>query len=168
MSTDVPDSTPRTLELEVPADEPVIRFRRFLRAPRDLVFRVMTDPAHLKHWWGPRSMELVAADADVRVGGTYRYVSRAADGQEFAFRGEYREIDPPRRVVQTSVFEGWPDAESVEEMDLVEVAGGTMVHGLVTHTSIANRDGHVASGMEPGMRETYERLDELLATLVTT
>ncbi|MGF1647562.1 MAG: SRPBCC family protein [Kineosporiaceae bacterium] len=158
--------TPGDLELDIPADEPVIRFRRFLRAPRDLVFRVMSEPEHRRHWWGPRSLDLVVAEADLRVGGTYRYVSRTPDGQEFAFHGEFREVDPPRRVVQTSVFEGFPDAESVEAMDLVEVDGGTMVHGLVTHSSIANRDGHVNSGMEPGMRETYERLDELLAALV--
>jgi uncharacterized protein YndB with AHSA1/START domain len=160
--------TPGTLELEIPADQPVIRFRRFLRAPRDLVFRVMTGPEHRRSWWGPRSLDLVVAEADLRVGGTYRYVQRAPDGQEFGFRGEFREIDPPRRVVQTFVFEGYPDAESVEAMDLVEVDGGTMVHGLVTHTSMANRDGHVNSGMEPGMREAYERLDDLLATLVTS
>lgn len=167
MTADTP-RTPSSLELEVPADEPVIRFRRFLRAPRDLVFRVMTEPEHRRSWWGPRALELVVAEADLRVGGTYRYVQRAPDGQEFAFRGEFREIDPPRRMVQTFAFEGFPEAESVEAMDLVEVEGGTMVHGVVTHTSMANRDGHVNSGMEPGMRETYERLDEVLATFVTT
>lgn len=156
---------PQTLELEVPADEPVIRFQRFFAAPRDLLFRVMTAPEHMRHWWGPRSMELVSAEVDLRVGGAYRLVQRAPDGQEFVFRGEYREIDAPRRVVQTSVFEGWPGAESVDTMEFEGVEGGTLCRGEVRHSSVENRDGHVNSGMEPGMRETYERLDELVQQL---
>ena len=151
-----------TLTLDIPTDEPVIRFERFVAAPPELVFRAMTEPAHLRNWWGPRAGEMTTCEVDLRVGGGYRFVL-ALGGHEAAFHGTYREIDPPRRVVQTFVFEGAPDHEAVETMVLEPVEGGTLLRGETRHASIAARDGHVASGMEGGMRETYERLDELLA-----
>jgi len=155
-----------TLTLDIPTDEPVIRFERFVAAPPELVFRAMTEAEHLPHWWGPRGTRMRACEIDLRVGGSYRFVL-AAGQDEAAFHGTYREIDPPRRVVQTLVYEGAPDHEAVETMTLEAVPGGTLLRGETRHASLGARDDHVASGMEGGMRETYERLDELLATLRT-
>lgn len=151
------------LDLDVPADEPVIRYSRFLRAPRELVFRVFTEPEHLRRWWGPRVLENVVCEVDLRVGGGYRIVQRAPDGQEFAFHGRYRELDPPRRVVSTFVFEGAPDHPAVETLVLEEADGGTLIHVETRHDSLSSRDAHVASGMEAGLRESHERLDDVLA-----
>lgn len=155
-----------TLTLDIPTDEPVIRFERFVAAPPELVFRAMTEPEHLRNWWGPRQGEMTTCEVDLRVGGGYRFVL-SSGGHEAGFRGTYRELDPPRRVVQTFVYEAMPDHEAVETMVLEPVEGGTLLRGETRHDSIASRDGHVASGMEGGMRETYERLDELVAELRT-
>jgi uncharacterized protein YndB with AHSA1/START domain len=127
------------------------------------VFRVFTEPERLRNWWGPRVLQNVVCEVDLRVGGGYRIVQRAPDRQEFAFRGEYRELDPPRRVVSTFVFEGAPDHQAVETLVLEEADGGTMIHVETRHDSLASRDAHVASGMEVGLRESHERLDDLLA-----
>ncbi len=153
---------PRELELQVPTDEPVIRFRRFVAAPPELVFELLTTPAHMRRWLGPRSLEMTSCEVDLRVGGTWSYTYRAPDGSEFAFHGEYLEVEPPHRAVQTFVFEGYPDAVATETMALQPVEGGTLLVGESRHTSFAHRDAHVASGMESGMTESYTRLDELI------
>ncbi len=154
-----------TLELDIPAGQPTIGFRRFVKAPPELVFDVMTDPQHVPHWWGPRGLELVVCEMDLRVGGRWRFVSQAPDGQQFGFHGEYREIDRPHRVVQTFVFEGAPDHEAVDTLTFQPAEGGTLLVGEMVHDSVESRDAHVASGMAAGMEETYLRLDELLASL---
>jgi uncharacterized protein YndB with AHSA1/START domain len=157
--------TTTTLEITIPADEPVIAVRRFVKAPPDLVFDAWTKPEHLSRWWGPRRLELVVCEVDLRVGGGYRMVHRAPDGQEFGFHGEYREIDPPHRLVSTFVYEGAPDHMAVETLTLEAMDGGTLLHTSTVHDSTEARDMHVASGMEEGMTESHERLDELLASL---
>lgn len=153
------------LEISIPPDEPVIAFRRFVKAPPALVFAAWTDPEHLPHWWGPRRLELVVCEIDLRVGGGYRFVSRAPDGQEFGFHGEYREIQPPHRLVSTFVYEGAPDHEALDTATFEALEGGTVISGISIHDSVASRDAHVAAGMEGGMSESYERLDEWLASL---
>jgi uncharacterized protein YndB with AHSA1/START domain len=154
-----------TLELHIPPDEPVIEFSRFVKAPPELVFHMWTKAEHLQRWWGPRALELDVKELDVRVGGTYHFVHRAPDGQEFAFRGEFREVDPPHRLVLTFVFEGAPDAYAIDTLELEPVEGGTMIHSISRHHSIEGRDMHVANGMELGMNESMQRMDELLAFL---
>ena len=156
--------TSQKLEIETPADEPVIAFRRFVKAPPKLVFQAYTDPELLKLWWGPRYLELAVCEIDLRVGGSYRFVHRAPDGQEFGFHGEYREIDAPHKLVNTFVFEGAPEHEALDISVFEEVDGGTMVIGRSVHDSIEARDMHIASGMEQGMIETYDRLDELVTS----
>jgi len=99
----------------------------------------------------------------VRVGGTWRLVHRAPDGAEFVFYGELLELDPPRRRVGTFVWEGAPEDKAVETMELESVEGGTLLKTTTVHTSVAARDMHVANGMEGGVVESYERLDELVA-----
>lgn len=161
-STPAPVTHPK-LELEIPPDEPVIIYHRFVKAPPQLVFEAFTEPRHLRNWWGPRRLEVVECEVDLRVGGAWRLVSRAPDGQEFAFRGEFRVIDPPRTLEQTFVFEPVPDHYSVDTATFEQVEGGTIVHGRSVHDTLMARDMHVASGMESGMRESMERLDEVVA-----
>jgi uncharacterized protein YndB with AHSA1/START domain len=154
--------TTTALDITTPADEPVIRTRRFVKASPDLVFEAWTNPDHLRNWWGPRRLEMVVCEVDLRVGGGWRFVHRAPDGQEFAFYGKYLEVDPPNRLVATWTWEGMPDDEAIETLVLEAVAGGTMVCGEARHKNIADRDQHIENGMESGMTETYERLDELV------
>ena len=156
------------LRISTPIDEPVVRFQRFVNAPPALAFEVWTDPEHLRHWWGPRALTLVVSEVDLRVGGAYRFVSRAPDGQEFAFHGVYREIQPPRHLVSTFVYEGLPDNEVVETVTFEPAQGGTLISSLSVHASLAARDVHVATGMEGGLTESHVRLDELLESMQAT
>jgi uncharacterized protein YndB with AHSA1/START domain len=152
------------LEIEIPQDEPVVIFRRVIKAPPELVFRMYTEPEHLRRWFGPRHLELVVCEIDLRVGGRYRLVHRAPDGQEFAFHGEYRMIEPPHRLVKSFVYEGTPDNEAVDTFTFAPVAGGTLIACRTVHSSIAARDAHVAYGMEDGLTDSYQRLAELTAS----
>ena len=157
--------TAATLEIEAPADEPTIVTRRVIKAPPALLWDAWTKPEHMRRWLGPKRLEMVHCEVDLRVGGSYRFVHRAPDGQEFGFHGVYREIDKPRRLVSTFVFEPWPDLEAVDTLTFEEVDGGTLVTTSSRHSSIEARDGHLAGGMEGGMTEGYERLDALVAAL---
>ncbi len=152
-------------EISTPAGEPVIHMRRFFQAPPELVYRACTEGELLRRWWGPRRLEVSECEIDLRVGGTWRIVQRAPDGMEFAFHGEFLELDPPHRRVGTFVFEGAPEHEAVETLELEGVGGGTMLTSTTRHGSVAARDMHVANGMEQGMIESNERLEELLASL---
>ena len=156
----------RKLEIIAEPDKPTIVTHRTVDAPRDLVFEVMMDPKHIKHWMGPAALEMVSGESDLRVGGKYRYVFRAPDGMEFAFSGIYKEIDRPTKAVRTYVFEPFPDAEAIETMTLDEKNGKTTITTLTVHKNVQNRDGHLADGrMEVGMTEGYARMDKLLASL---
>jgi uncharacterized protein YndB with AHSA1/START domain len=158
--------TSRKLEVIAAPDEPTIVTRRTFDAPRALVFDAWTKPEYIKRWMGPRNMEMVVCEVDLRVGGGYRFVHRAPDGQEFGFHGTYREISRPDRLVSTYVFELFPDAESLETLVLEERDGQTTAITTTVHKTIQNRDGHLANGaMEAGMNDGYARLDELLPGL---
>ena len=157
--------TAATLEIVAPTGEPTIITRRVIKAPPALLWDVWTKPEHMRRWLGPKRLEMVECEVDLRVGGSYRFVHRAPDGQEFAFHGVYREIDEPHRLVSTFVFEPWPDHEAVDTLTFEEVHGGTLVTTSSRHSSIEARDGHLAGGMEGGMTEGYERLDALVAAL---
>lgn len=150
-------------EIRTPAGEPVIEVRRCFKAPPELVYRVVTEAEYLRRWWGPRRLEIAECNVDLRVGGGWRVVHRAPDGTEFAFHGTFLELDPPRRRVGTWVYEGWPEHEATETMVLEPVEGGTLLTSTMVHDSVESRDQHVASGMETGIVEGYERLDEVLA-----
>ena len=156
------------LRISTPVDEAVVRFQRFVNAPPALVFEMWTDPEHLRHWWGPRALTLVVREIDLRVGGAYRFVSRAPDGQEFAFHGVYREVERPRQLVSTFVYEGLPDNEVVETVTFEPVNGGTLISSLSVHASLEARDAHIATGMEGGLTESHTRLDELLESMHAT
>ena len=145
----------------LPSDTEILITRSF-EAPRLLVWDALTTPRHLLRWWGPAWCPLVACTVDLRVGGHWRYLSLLDNGEELGWHGTYQEIVVAERIVSTEVFEGFPDAESVNMMTLTEHDGVTTLRTLVQHSSRENRDGHVESGMEGGMQDTFNRLDTLL------
>ncbi len=152
-------------EITIPAGEPIITIRRYFKAPPELVYRAVTEGEFLRRWFGPRRLEVSECEVDLRVGGTWRIVHRAPDGMEFAFHGEFLELDPPRRRVGTFVYEGAPEHQAVETLVLEPVEDGTMVTSTNRHSSLEARDMHVANGMEQGIIESNERLEELLASM---
>ena len=154
----------KTLSVETPSDLEIVMTRVF-DAPRDLVFEAHTSCEHLARWWGPRGYEVSECDIDFRPGGAWRIVHRDPDGEEYAFRGEYREIVRPERIVWTFEFEGMPGNVSVETMTLEEHDGKTTLTAVSVFDSVEARDGMLQSGMEEGAAETYERLDEYLELL---
>jgi uncharacterized protein YndB with AHSA1/START domain len=140
---------------------------RVFDAPRDLVFQTMMDPALIPQWWGPRRYKTVVDKMDPRVGGTWRFGNIADDGGEHWFRGEYREIVPNERVVQTFEYEPFAGHVSVDTMTLEDLGQGrTLVRVRSVFATKEDADGMIQSGMESGARETYERLDEVLAARV--
>jgi len=134
-------------------------------APRDLVWKAMTDPALMSRWWGLRKYRTVVDELDARPGGKWRMRNIAADGGEHAFRGEFREVVPLERIVWTFEYEPLPGHISVEEMTLTERDGRTLLTVRNQFSSKEDLEGMVNSGMESGARESYERLDELVAEL---
>jgi uncharacterized protein YndB with AHSA1/START domain len=142
-----------------------IRMERVFDAPRDLVFKVYTDPELIPEWWGLRDATTVVDRMDVRPGGGWRFVIRQADGSETAFRGTYREIIPPERIVQTFEWEGMPGHVAVETATFEDLGDRTKVITTSLFHTTEERDGMLESGMEGGANETYARLDELLARL---
>ena len=149
-------------QITIPPGEPVIKVRRFFKAPPELLYRVITEGEFLRRWWGPRRLEVAECDVDLRVGGTWRVVHRAPDGTEFVFHGEFLELTPPWRRVGTWVWEGATEHKATETLVLEPVDGGTMLVSTMVHTSVEARDMHVANGMEGGIIESHERLDEVL------
>jgi uncharacterized protein YndB with AHSA1/START domain len=154
----------RLATVTTPSDRE-IHVKREFDAPRDRVFAAYTDPKLVPEWWGPRGTTTVVDVMDVRAGGSWRFVSRDADGREDAFRGTYREVAPPDRIVQTFEWEGMPGHVSVETAVFEDLGDRTRVVTTTTFHTTEERDGMLGSGMEKGMNETYQRLDELLARL---
>ena len=151
--------------VSLPSDREILVTRVF-DAPRALVFRAHIDPALLPLWWGPRYLTTEVDQFDVRPGGAWRIVQRAPDGGEHGFRGEFREIAAPERIVQTFEYEGMPGHIIVQNLTFTEQDGKTTLTTHEVYASPEDRDGMLASGMEGGMHETYARLDELLAQQV--
>lgn len=151
--------------VSLPSDREILITRSF-DAPANVVFEAWTSPDYVKRWYSDDAAPVVTCDIDLRVGGSWRYVIRTEDGTEFAWHGTYQEIDPPRRLVSTEVFEGFPDAEAVNTLTLAEHDGTTTLTVNVLHASKENRDGHVNSGMEGGMQQALDRLEDVVT--VTT
>jgi uncharacterized protein YndB with AHSA1/START domain len=148
----------------LPTDTQILITRQF-DAPRHLVFKAWTTPELIKRWWGGDRGEVTSAEVDLRVGGMWRFVMTATGGFEVAFHGEYREIVPNERVVSTDVFEAFPDGEAVVTNTFTEVQGRTTVTILVDHANQENRDAHINSGMEGGMNEAMDHLEQVALTL---
>jgi uncharacterized protein YndB with AHSA1/START domain len=157
--------TTKTHETEITLDDkvPLVRITREFDAPPEKVFRAHTDPELLVQWLGPRSLEMKIDHFDCRPLGSYRYV-HSRDGEEFGFHGCFHEVRPNELIVQTFTFEGAPDHVALEKMELEDIGNGrTRLTATSLVDSFEDRDAFVASGMEDGVREGYERLDEVLA-----
>lgn len=154
-----------TTTLELRGDRELIITRSF-RAPPRLVFQAWTQPEFVRRWWAPKSrgVEIVECTAQVEVGGRYRYLLRHGDA-EFGFSGRYTEISPPRRLVYTQVFENFPGLEAIITVTFEERDGHTFMSSHELYPSAEARDGALASGMEEGMRETMDQLDDLVRSL---
>jgi uncharacterized protein YndB with AHSA1/START domain len=139
-----------------------IKMVRVFDAPRTLVFAAHSSCEHVKHWWGRGNP--LDCEMDFRPGGHYRFVEHAPDG-EWAFRGEYREIQAPEKIVQTFEFEGWPGKVSVETLTLTEDGGKTTVTSVTRFDAKADRDAMIESGMEDGAGQSYDALAVYLTKL---
>jgi len=158
-------TTEHSAKVTLPADDQILISREF-DAPPHLVWRAMTEPELVSRWWTAKRGEMAVCEIDLRVGGRWRYVMTATGGVEVGFHGEYREIVPHERIVSTEVFEGFPDAESVNTVTLTDLGDGrTRVETLVQHQSSEHRDGHINSGMEAGMQDAFDLLDEVAQSL---
>jgi uncharacterized protein YndB with AHSA1/START domain len=136
---------------------------RIVDAPLDLVWEVHTKVEHLKHWWARGNK--MDGELDFRPGGKWRFVEHGPEGEEWAFRGEIREIVPQSLIVQTFEWEGLPGHISVERLVFEEKDGKTVLTGTSTFASREDRDGMASSGMEVGAAQSYKALDAYLKTL---
>jgi len=154
----------------LPADEQILITREF-DAPKHLVYEAFTTPELVKRWWSGQRGEVMLAEIDLRVGGRWRYVMVAHGGLEVGFHGEYREIVPNERIVSTEVYEGVPQpADGPEEGTLntatfTEADGRTTLTILVQAPSKEIRDAIIDSGMEGGMQEAMDLLEQLAISL---
>ena len=155
-----------TAKVTLPADEQILITREF-DAPKHLVYKAFTTPELVKRWWHANRGEMTVAEIDLRVGGKWRYVMVADGDFEVGFHGEYREIVPNERIVSTEVYEGMPDAEAVNTMTLTEAEGRTTLEILVQHASKEHRDAHIESGMEAGMQDAMDLLEEVAVSLAS-
>ncbi|GHF08123.1 hypothetical protein GCM10017786_47350 [Amycolatopsis deserti] len=157
-------TTSGTAQVTLPADNQ-IRITREFNAPAHLVWKAWTTPELVKRWWAGERGEVTSVEVDLRVGGRWRNVMVADGGFEVAFHGEYREIVPHERIVSTEVFEGMPGAHSLNTLTLTEHDGRTTLTVLAEYPSKAVRDGHLESGMEGGMQESLDRLEQVAVSL---
>jgi uncharacterized protein YndB with AHSA1/START domain len=153
-----------TAVVTLPSDTEILIVREF-DAPKHLVFEAWTSPELIKRWWSGDRGEVTLAEVDLRVGGTWRYVMTANGGFEVGFHGEYQEIVANERIVSTEVYEGMPDAEALNTITFVEHKGRTTLSILVQHSKSEHRDAHVNSGMEGGMQEAMNHLEQVVASL---
>jgi uncharacterized protein YndB with AHSA1/START domain len=158
------EAATRETTIEADPNLPTIRIVRDFDAPRDKVFRAWTDPELVVQWLGPKSTEMRIDQWNARTGGDYRYAA-LQDGEEVAaFFGSFHEVRPSERLVQTFTWEGMPDGVSLDTMTFEDLGGGrTRTIGLSVVENLEARDGIMASGMEVGVYEGYEKLDALLA-----
>ena len=156
-----------TATVSLPTDEQILITREF-DAPRHLVFRAYTTPELVKRWWSGKRGTVTDADIDLRVGGRWRYVMTTHDGFEVAFHGEYREIVPAERLVSTEVYEGAPGGDENGTLNVAtftEVEGRTILEVLVQCPSKEIRDMIIDSGMEAGMQEAMDQLEQVAVSL---
>ena len=145
---------------------PFIDIVREFDAPPELVFRAHTDPELLVQWLGGDKYEMIVDRYEVRDGGTWRYIHRDGQGNDWAFHGVFHGAPTPEGMVQTFEFEGAPGYVSLDSLTLEDLGGRTRVRIHSVHQTVEGRDAMVASGMEAGLSAGYRRLDELIARLV--
>jgi uncharacterized protein YndB with AHSA1/START domain len=144
---------------------PQIVITREFDAPRDLLFRAHTDPELLVQWLGPRRMTMIVDHHESRDGGRWRYIHRDPDGNEYGFRGVHHGTPSPDGIVRTFEFEGAPGHVSLETAVFEEHGSKTLLRTNAVFQSVEARDAHLQAGMEQGVKESMERLDELVARL---
>ncbi len=150
--------------MTLPGADQILIEREF-HAPAAMVWRALTEPELVRRWWHARRGEITVCEIDLRVGGTWRYAMRPFSGREFAFHGQFLEVVPQQRIVQTEVFEPLPDAVATTTLTLSEHGGLTQLRTLVAHSTPEARDLHVNSGMESGMQDAFELLEQVARTL---
>jgi uncharacterized protein YndB with AHSA1/START domain len=154
-----------TAKVTLPTDTHILITREF-NAPPHLVYKAYTTPDLVKRWWSGQRGSVTSVEIDPRVGGSWRYVMTANEGFEVAFHGEYREIVPDERLVSTEVFEGMPDAEALDTLTVTAIDGErTRMEILVEHANKEGRDAHIQSGMEKGMQEAMDALEQVVVSL---
>ena len=162
------DAVANRATVSLPADEQILITRGF-DAPRDLVYEAFTTPELVSRWWTAKRGEMTTCEIDLRVGGKWRYVMQTPDGMEVGFHGEYREVVPNERIVSTEIFEGLPPGvpveESVNTATFVEERGRTTLTILVEHSSKEMRDMHIESGMEDGLQDALDMLEQVAVEL---
>lgn len=151
--------------LELPSDREILITRSFA-APAATVFAAITSPEHIRRWWSPRSRgEMTVCEVDLRVGGRWRFVMRTNDGREVGFSGEYFSITAPTEIVQSEVFDPFPESPAHVTVRLREEGGRTVLTNLSSYPSKEVRDMVIATGMEDGMRESMRQLGDVIASL---
>jgi uncharacterized protein YndB with AHSA1/START domain len=154
------------LTVTAPEGLPFVDFVREFDAPVEKVFRAHKEPELYKRWLGPRGYEMDLEEFDFSTGGRYRYIHRDPEGGEWAFRGVFHVVRDNEFAIQTFEFEGYPDVVSIESIAFEALDGGrTRLTGHAVYPTLEARDGMVSSGMEKGMIDGYEQLDEVIATL---
>jgi uncharacterized protein YndB with AHSA1/START domain len=157
-----------TAKVTLPADEQILITREF-DAPKHLVYKAFTTPALVKRWWHANRGDVTTCEIDLQVGGRWRYAMVTEDGFEVAFHGEYREIVPNERIVSTEIYEGMPEGVpeevAVNTLTLTEVNGRTTLTILVQHTTKEYRDAHIDSGMEAGLQDALDLLEQVAVSL---
>jgi uncharacterized protein YndB with AHSA1/START domain len=156
--------TSGTATVTLPTDEQILITREF-DAPRDLVYKAWTTPELVMRWWSGQRGAMKIAEIDLRVGGKWRYVMEAQGGFEVAFNGEYREIVPNERIVNTEVYEAMPGSPALNIVTFTEADGRTTLELLTECGSKEVRDAIIDSGMEVGMQEQMDLLEEIAVSL---
>lgn len=156
-----------TTQITAEPGMPQILITREFAASRELLFRAYTEPELLVQWLGPRQYTMTIDQFDLRNGGAWRYIHRAADGTEYAFHGVFHGTPAPAGIVQTFEYEGAPGHVSLETLTFEERGDRTLVRQNAIYQSVADRDAMVAGGMSEGVEDSMARLDELIARLAT-
>ncbi len=164
-------SSSRKAEVTLPTDTEIL-IRREFDAPKELVFKAYTTPELVRRWWSAKRGEVTTCEIDLRVGGTWRFVMVTTcepdEGMEVGFHGEYREIVPNERLVSTEAFEGIPNADehaTLNTATFTEADGRTTLEILVEHPTKEGRDAQIESGMEAGLQDAMELLEETANSL---
>jgi uncharacterized protein YndB with AHSA1/START domain len=154
---------PHDLKIDAPVGKPFVTITRTFNAPRALVWKALSEREHAVRWWGPHNHKNRVLEWDFRVGGKWKIESIISDGSKIVFFGDYLEIEAPSKVTQTFSFDQLPPgAHSVDAVTLIEKDGKTIYSAVSTLPDVESRDAMVASGMEVGIVEGFERLDAML------
>ena len=162
--------TSRSARVTLPTDTQILIEREF-DAPKDLVYKAWTTPDLVKRWWNAKRGEVTLCEIDLQVGGKWRYVMIAGDGTEVGFHGEFHEIVPGERIVSTEIYEGLPEGVSDEEggtvntVTFAEEDGRTTLTILVQAANKVSRDAIIDSGMEAGLQDALDLLEEVAVSL---